>query len=190
MNYLDFFASIIASLSWPTSVIGIACIFRREIRPLLPRMRLKHKDTEIDFRLDEAERAAEHLPPPSPESPPPSPEELSKFERLARISPRSAVLELRRSVEDVIRTLANISAPGPTYGSARTLLRMLRIAGILDSSAVSLLDEVLAAGNIAAHESNAVITYEDAVRFRDLAERGIQLLEEQLAKRPPISPQP
>jgi len=134
---------------------------------------LKHKDTEIDFRLEEAEKAAENLPPPSHEAPPPTPEELDKFERLARISPRSAMMEVRRSVEEAIKTVAHRS-PNQTFGSPRTMLRSLRASKSIDPAVASVFDEILMIGNIAAHEGQAGFTAEDAIRYRALAEKAIE----------------
>jgi hypothetical protein len=47
MNWLDFWASVISSitsLAWPAAVVTAVWIFRGELRPLLPRLHLKHKD--------------------------------------------------------------------------------------------------------------------------------------------------
>src|SRR5690606_3918441 len=98
MNWLDFFADVlrsIVSLAWPAAIVMSVWIFRNEIRPLLPRMRVKHKDTEFSFRLEEAEKVVDSLPPQPADVAPATPEEISSFERLARISPRSAMLEMR-----------------------------------------------------------------------------------------------
>ncbi|MBY2950521.1 DUF4145 domain-containing protein [Rhizobium leguminosarum] len=179
MNYLDFFASVISSLSWPISIVAVAWIFRREIRPLLPKLRLKHKDTEIDFRLGEAERAAEQLPPPPPESDPPTPEEQDSFERLARLSPRSALLEVRRSVEDAIEILAE-GMGLPRVGSPRHVLRSLRAKQLIDPAVASLFDEVLHLGSIAAHARDVDFGYDDAVRLRVLADKAIRQVAQDL----------
>ncbi|GAA3107540.1 hypothetical protein GCM10010520_60220 [Rhizobium viscosum] len=175
MNYLDFFASVLSSLSWPAAIVAVALIFRKEIRSLLPRVRFRHKDTEIDFRLEEAEKAAESLPPPAHELPPPTPEEEDRFERLARISPTSAILELRRSAEEAIKIFAR-SVPRQHIGGARQILRGLRSANEIDPAAANLLDEILTIGNIAAHESGASFTYDDAIRYRALAQRAIEMI--------------
>ncbi|MER8852186.1 DUF4145 domain-containing protein [Mesorhizobium australicum] len=183
MNWLEFWASVIASvasLAWPAAVVAAVWLFRGEIRPLLPRLRLKHKDTEISFRLDEAEKAVGQLPPPSADSPPAPPEELSRFERIADISPRSALLELRREVEDVLRSedrkFARATGASPPRG-VRDILRRMSVTNRISPEAHTLLEDVLAIGNIAAHDSAATFTKEDAMRYRAVVDRAIELLD-------------
>lgn len=183
MNYLDFFASIIASLTalaWPAAIVASVWIFRQEIRPLLPRVRVKHKDTEFSFRLEEAEKVVDQLPIPPSETPPATPEEISNFEKIARASPRAAVLEMRREIEDFLTSYANgffgeISA---RQRSPRQILRRLREQQAINSTAASLLDDVLSVGNSAAHDSNAVFSYDDAMRYRSLVDHAIRILDE------------
>ena len=54
MGLLEFIASIVKSCAWPFVVGFVVYLFRKEIKPLLPyaRLRLKHNDTEVDFRLE------------------------------------------------------------------------------------------------------------------------------------------
>lgn len=189
MNYLDFFASIfssITSLAWPAALVASVWIFRKEIRPLLPRMRLKHKDTEFSFRLEEAEKVVDQLPAPTVDSAPATPEEINNFERLARASPRSALLEMRREIEDFLRTYveAYFGEVSPKMRSPRQNLRRLREHKAINSTAAALLDDVLALGNVAAHDSSAVFTYEDAIRYRSLVDHAIRILDEPPALSP------
>jgi hypothetical protein len=81
MDAFSFAASLIQSLAWPAAVIIIVCLFRQRLIELLPNIRLKHKDTELSFRLDIAEQEAKKLPPPEavPELPPQTAEEHSRF---------------------------------------------------------------------------------------------------------------
>src|SRR5882757_545617 len=94
----------VVSLAWPASVVAAVWLFREKLTQLLPFLRLKHKETEVSFRLDQAEKEAAKLPPPAP-SPDleRTPEEKSKFEQVAEISPRAAILEARAELEDVVR---------------------------------------------------------------------------------------
>ncbi|WP_411196518.1 DUF4145 domain-containing protein [Rhizobium sp.] len=181
MNYLDFFASVISSitsLAWPAAVVASVWIFRNDLRPLLPRMRLKHKDTEFSFRLEEAERTVEQFPPPI-DSVPATPEEISNFERIARASPRAALLEMRREVEDVLKKHAEAQGYQSNWmRSPRAILRRLRERDAINSTAASLLDEALALGNVAAHDSNAAFSFEDAMRYRSVVDHAIRMLDE------------
>lgn len=181
MNYLDFFASVIASitsLAWPVAVVASVWIFRNDLRPLLPRMRFKHKDTEFSFRLEEAERTMEQLPPPA-DSAPATPEEITNFERIARASPRSALMEMRREIEDVLKKHAEAQGYKSNWmASPRAILRRLRERDAINSTAASLFDEVIALGNVAAHDSNAAFTFEDAMRYRSVVDHAIRMLDE------------
>ncbi|MDM9622637.1 DUF4145 domain-containing protein [Rhizobium sp. S96] len=181
MNYLDFFASVIksiTSLAWPVAVVVSVWIFRNDLRPLLPRMRFRHKDTEFSFRLDEVEKVVESLPAIT-ESAPATPEEISNFERIARASPRSALLEMRREIEDVLKKHAEAQGYKTNWmTSPRAILRRLRERDDINSTAASLLDEVLTLGNVAAHDTNAVFSFEDAMRYRSVVDHAIRILDE------------
>lgn len=179
MDWLQFFASLartLASLAWPAIIISAIFIFRKDIRSLLPRMRVKHKDTELSFRLHEAERVVESLPPPPPQSPSAPPEELSNFERIARVSPRAAILEMRREIEDILKLKAKENGLG-WITSSRQILRFLRKKEVIDGTSGSLLDEVLAVGNIAAHDSSASFTVEDAIRYRGIVDHALRMID-------------
>ena len=137
---------------------------------MLPRMRLKYKDTEIDFRLAQGEREAKALP--TKETPKPTPEEEDRFSQLARIEPRAAILEMRRELEEAMNKFAlrhGISA----RSSSRTIMqltRQFREKDLIPSTVSALLDDVRSIGNSAAHESEKEFTFEDAERFRKLWE--------------------
>lgn len=183
MNYLDFFASVIGSitsLAWPAAVVAAVWLFSGEIRPLLPRLKLKHKDTEISFRLDEAEKTIEHLPAPiSPPTPPETPEEKTRFEQLARLSPNSAIVELRREIEGEVRALADATGmPGVDRTPIRHSVRLLRDKGVIGPEASALLDDLLAVGNIAAHSNEREFRADEALRYREYTDRLIELLNE------------
>lgn len=178
VNYLDFFASVISSitsLAWPAAFVGAVWLFRGEIRPLLPRLKLKHKETEISFRLDAAENVVEQLPVPQ-EAAPATPEELSRFEQLVAISPRGALMEIRREVEEALGNAAR-RAGYKTFGGARSQLRILRKGTIIDENTSKLVDDLFAIGNAAAHDPQAAITAADARRYRVIADRVVETLE-------------
>ena len=108
MDGYQFSASIIqslVSLAWPAAVIVCVWLFRTQLAMLLPNLRVKHKDWEISFRLNEAEKAAAKLPTaPDALEPPPTPEEKSRFHQIAKLSPRAAILEMRATLEEAIRS--------------------------------------------------------------------------------------
>lgn len=189
MSWLEFIATMFESLmsvAWPVAVVLSVWLFRREIGPLLPHMRLKHKETEISFRLDEAERVVNQLPPPADEVALAPPEEISHFEKIARLSPRAALMEMRREVETVLNREAdrmpalpwkkNVVGATPHH-SPRQILRVLRSKNAIDSTAANLFEDVLAIGNIAAHDDATTFTFEDAMRYRNVVDQAMRFLE-------------
>jgi hypothetical protein len=176
MDGYQFIATLfqsVASLAWPVAALSAVYVFRKELRGLLPQLRVKHKDWEASFsRLDQAEREAARLP-EAAEQPPPTPEETSKFEQIAEVSPRAAILELRAELEEAVKSFAE--AVGMLKGGAPrgllALTRELRKNELIDSATSALLDDLRVIGNTAAHNADSTITKEDAIRFRNLAER-------------------
>jgi hypothetical protein len=148
-------------------------MFRGRIGELLPWLRLKHKDWEVGFRLEQAEREAAALPETPVEQMPATPEETSKFEQIAELSPRAAILDLRAELEAAVKSFAE--GVGLTGGATNlwSLTRALRKNKLIDSQTSALLDDLRGIGNAAMHGSDSAFTKEDAMRFRALAERMI-----------------
>jgi uncharacterized protein DUF4145 len=172
----------VVSLGWPIAFVAVAWIFKKELKALLPRLRLKYKDMDVSFRLDEAEKEAQNLPASTQasESPPPTPEERNKFEKLAELSPRSAILELYSELEDAIQTFAiaiglvQEGAHRPHWAVRRSVIRKLRQHELIDSTTAALLDDLRAIRNNAAHNPDVMLTTEDALRFRELTEKLVR----------------
>src|SRR5690242_6670782 len=179
MDGYQFAASVIqslVSLGWPIALVVCVWLFRAQLASLLPNLRLKHKDWEISFRLNEAEKAAANLPPASSSlEAPPTPEEKNRFQKLAKLSPRAAILETRATLEDAVRSFASaIGMPNLSpYINYASLIRNLRKNDLIDSNASALLDDLRAIGNAAAHNQSDP-TEQDAIRFAELAERLIR----------------
>jgi Domain of unknown function (DUF4145) len=166
------------SLAWPVALVISVLLFRDKLGPLLPFLRVKHKDWEASFRLEQAEKEAAALP-PRPEQPEPTPEEKDRIEKLAEISPRAAILELRTELENIVRFLAQ--RYGSQTASPLTLAvatRVLRSKKIIDPHTSALLDDLRAIGNSAAHGTENQFTKEDAMRFKSL----VDVVTAQLAK--------
>lgn len=168
----------VASLAWPAVLAFAIWLFRKEIVRMLPRMRLKYKDAEIDFRLTQAERDAKALPvQPIEEESEPTPEEEDRFVRLARISPRAAIVEMRSELEQAMQEFAarhNLNETSPSYtrraGGILGMTRLFRAKNLISPEVSALLDDVRAIGNSAAHSRGDDFSFEDAERFRKLWE--------------------
>jgi hypothetical protein len=185
MNGYSLIAAIfqaIASLGWPIAFVVVAWIFKKELKTLLPQLRLKYKDLDVSFRLHEAEKEARNLPAPTQPSEisPPTPEERSKFEKIAELSPRSAILELYSELEDAIQSYAIATgllqegAHRLHWAVRRSLIRKLREQELIDSTTAALLDDLRAIRNNAAHNPEVILTTEDALRFRELTEKLVR----------------
>ncbi len=184
----------LVSLAWPAAVFGSVYLFRDKLKELLPLLRAKHKEFEISFRLEQAEKEAAALA-PIPETPEtqPTAEEKGKFEELAELSPRAAILELRYQLKEAVRTFAahvgvDLSSRTTTLGG---LTRLLRNNELIDQNTSALLDDLRALGNTAAHSSDAVLSKDDAMRFGALAETLIKRLTiasgaAELARKPAV----
>jgi len=156
-------------------------MFKKELTRLLPLLRLKYKDIDISFRLDEAEREAAELPAIPPAESQPTIEEITKFERLAELSPRAAIVELRSQLEDVVRRAA--LAKGLQMPPTKSLLfmtRLLRSRDVIDARASALLDDLRAIGNRAAHSTDeSEFRKDDALRYKILVDQVTRLLEQE-----------
>jgi uncharacterized protein DUF4145 len=200
MDRFQFTASVIqslVSLAWPAALVVCVWLFRAQLAGLLPNLRVKHKDWEISFRLNEAEKTAAKLPAASDTlEPPPTPEETSRFRQIAKLSPRAAILEMRATLEEAVRSFADaIGMPNTSpYINYASLIRSLRKNDLIDANTSALLDDLRAIGNAAAHNQSDP-TEQDALRFGELAERlvwqlGIGGAAAKMPPPGPISPGP
>jgi hypothetical protein len=162
----------LVSLAWPAAFVVAVWLFRDKLIELMPLLRFKYKDFDVSFRLDQAEKDAEQLPPAETASLP-TPEESSRFEQIARVSPRAAILEMRSDLEEALVGPYRSSDPENAYRNAsfQVMIRNLRRAQVIDERTFGVLDDLRAIGNRAAHASSAdTFTYEDAMRFRTLVQ--------------------
>jgi hypothetical protein len=161
----------VASLAWPGVVALAIWLFRKEIVRMLPHMRVKYKDAEIDFRFAQAEHDAQAVPSgPAEKAPKPTPEEEDRFRQLARIEPRAAILEMRRELEEAMFRFAERHGlvDGNRPMTIMSMTRHFRAKKLITPEVSALLDDVRSLGNSAAHERGKQFTFEDAERFRKL----------------------
>jgi hypothetical protein len=150
MNGYGLIASIVqstASLAWPGAFVCIVWLFREKLLELLPLLHFRHNDTEAYFRRAEKEAAKICQSVPRVQTPPPTPEEQK---RLTEISPRKALLELRRELEIALRNAATrLRILEPENVSMITLIRVPREIGKIDPHTSALLEELRQLGNSA-----------------------------------------
>jgi hypothetical protein len=171
----------LASLAWPAAIFGSVFLFREKLTKMLPNFRAKYKDIEVDFRLTQAEKEAAALPNEAQGiQNQATPEEKSRFLQIASLSPRAAILEVRLEIEEALRIASSDLLTGTTLhqkpASMLALTRMLRNADRIDAHLSSLLDDLRAVGNEAAHSTGAQFSTDDALRYRSLADQALPLL--------------
>jgi hypothetical protein len=179
MGWLDFVASLVGSLAWPFAAVIIALVFHKQIATLLAKVKtLKWGDAAVDFtdKLDKAESEVDALSVPQGEQTlPPPPAPSGRFHDLLAISPNAAILDTWAEVESEIAKLG--SHHGLTESPARPsrLGDELVKTGVLPIGFTKMIHEMRLMRNAAAH--GAKTTQEDALRFYQLSQRVLALLE-------------
>ncbi|MDQ2084427.1 DUF4145 domain-containing protein [Xanthobacteraceae bacterium Astr-EGSB] len=183
MDGFQFTASIvqsIVSLAWPAAFVTAVWLFREKLIELLPRLHVKHKETEFRFDQAEAEVAQISVPQSQPELEA-TPEEKSRFQKVAEHSPRAAILEKRAELEQALKDIARLLVSEPASRSRIysmvDAIRILRNEGLLDEKTSALLDDLRVIGNRAAHlVEDSEFSFAEAMRYGKLADDTIKLL--------------
>jgi hypothetical protein len=169
MDWLSFLSNIVGSLAWPGTIIVIIFLVRKPLGDLLPLLqRLKYKDLELEFgrRIGEVKDEVERELPGEAQRIFPE-KEIEPLAKLAEISPRSAILEAWRAVEEATLEAAKRVA-GPDFRN-RTLtfnaIRFLEKQGSIDENIVRLLREIRSLRNEAAHAPNFALSKESALEY-------------------------
>ena len=189
MIALNGFVSMINALAWPIATIGLALLFRVEVKSAIARIgHLKYRELEVSFggELKQAEALARSAPAPGrmvlevePGSPAPTvcgePRPVSpvqgELQRLASRSPRAAVLEAWSAVgQALVKAAAKLGdrrAPAPLR--AEDACRYLIDRGWLTGPDAQLVERVRALRDKVAHAEDVTPTADEARRFVDLA---------------------
>jgi Domain of unknown function (DUF4145) len=184
MDGYQFIASLfqsLTSLAWPAALIVAVWLFRERLLSLMPLLRVKYKDFDVSFRLDQAEKDAAALPPPvGGPVPNPTPEEKTRFEQIAELSPRAAIIDARRDLDEAVQKMAEIHGRSTSRRpwTLLTAIRALRDRQVISPETSALLDDLRSIGNEAAHSRENNFTTEDALRFRALADQALAQLQE------------
>jgi hypothetical protein len=166
--------SMIAAFALPAALVVCVWLFKEKLGMLLLMFRVRHKDWEASFRWDKAEAETRRLPntPFDPDAQA-TPEEKGRFEQMARISPRGAILEVGAQIEEAVRSYA--SAHGFANYSRRyaLLIRLLRSNKLIDANTSALLDDLRNIGNAAAQNLSDP-TEVEAIRYKKMADQLIR----------------
>jgi len=118
--------------------------------------------------------------PPGPAERPRPPVTESLAVKLASVSPRAAVLEAWRQVEDVLIRVAQrckVQLLDRQSQSATLVLRALQKEGIVDPGKVGIFQDLRVLRNSAAHAPDFALTAESAIQYAEMASRLVEYLE-------------
>lgn len=180
MDWLTFFIRLIEATAWPFVAIIALVSLRGEIKslvPLLRKLKAGPLEAEFDATLQEVSKQVdariEHTPPTS------LPVE-GKLYDLARVNPRSAILEAWRGVEVMAKNAAihNGGSPVPDVPTALSALRELTKHSLISPEDAALFQDLRGLRNQAAHVEPFELSESSAIEYIHLAAR----LEEKLRK--------
>jgi hypothetical protein len=172
MGWLEFIAHIISSIAWPTVLIAVVVLLRRELQSALGSVKkIKYKEFEAEFadRAVELEaRAMVLVPEPTRQASslpaPKTGEEV--LENLLRISPRVAVIESFAFVERAIEEAAIRHGLVPDrFRGVRNTLRELQQRDVIPEGVKLLFEDLRKVRNDLVHAREAEISEADAWRY-------------------------
>ena len=182
MNWLEFFASVIGSLAWPSAITVVALMFRKQILSVFERAEeLGFGDWKLKLNqdLEEAEEVARTLPPP------PQPlqvvhlQEPPRFEKLLEISPNAAILDQWLEIESRLAQMGDrLGLPESEQRQFFKVTKALKSNPLFPDSLLDLLAELRQIRNLAAHKPK--IPASEAYRFRDLTNEVLPFLRADL----------
>lgn len=182
MDWLTFISNIFDSTAWPLVVILAVLALKKPLSNLISNLRrLRWKDFEAEFgrEVSVLRNAINREISPTVLSPPGTDEfynfaysTIDEFSNLAKLSPRSVVLESWRQVESAARDAASYhNIPQDKIRSLPPVVlgRLLAKAGILDSNQIRFYNDLRNLRNKAAHADEFSFSKEDALEYADLA---------------------
>jgi hypothetical protein len=180
---MDFVLGIVNAVSWPICILWLAYLFRPEIRAAAARIsRLKFKEFEASFSEEltdveqEFAKVEKSLPDSEvPRTPVTSPE-LKQLERIAEVSPRAAILEAWRLIEDAAGRSGFVQGAAIPRTNTALFINWLVREGKIPVDSEATFQALRDLKNQAARESDFFITPSDAHRYLRLAARARQLI--------------
>jgi hypothetical protein len=181
MDWLTAVIRLIEALALPIAALIIILVFRRDLRELVPFVRrLKAGPLEAEFERDIREISQEVGSTTRPEAgEEPDPRKIMLIE-LARLHPRSAILEAWLGVETAVRQAALqnvVSSPAPDVSSPLKSLRELVGIGALSQEDVALFHDLRGLRNQAAHAEAFEPSLDAALEYVHLASQLRSRLE-------------
>jgi HEPN domain-containing protein len=191
LDKLTFVSNLISSLVWPLVVVFVVFLLRKPLRELicdlgrrLHSIKFPGGEAEFSQELAEIKEAADiaNLPPvvgvPTGESLLLRVEEdMNQWARLVELSPRAAISEAWRWVENAMReTAKRLGIPQPETRSTIALIRALGKHQALSPETVAIISDLRGIRNTAVHGIEPEISRSDAIEYISLARRIIAVL--------------
>lgn len=180
--WLDFVASLAASLAWPLIFLALALLFRPHITSALKQLRsLKWGDAEAVFEaeLKGAVEASKAIHPPEAAVAEQNNDRLLKLIELAAASPSGAILEAWKDIENAVEAFvqqAGIPPPPNTRSSPQTWSRLFVQHRLLPTAETNMYEELRSLRNRAVHSRDEDITVDQARQYVRLADRFVDVL--------------
>lgn len=175
---MEYFVRVIDAIAWPSAIVWLGYLFRREVRQLLGRMStLKYKDMEAKFEKEllKAETEAKKITTNGGKTWEETTAravttQFEQFQRIAEVSPRAAILESWLDVEVAIMAAAEkagleVKVPVNTNQLAMYLFSM----EVINNEVVPVYQSLKNMRNQAAHMADFTLSYEEAIKYLDLA---------------------
>lgn len=164
MDWLTFFAKIIESLVWPASLVWVLYFFIYKNGTKIARLvkSIKYKDLEVSFRIDEAIKEAEKTLPVNQK--PLTEDEISQVEKIAKINPALAIIEIWRTLEIEVSKITAFAHPTGKW-IAGDFISTLQRNELIKSSEANLLRKLKEVRNAAVHTN-----YGDRITLPEIME--------------------
>lgn len=173
MSIFEFIVEMTKALVWPTSLLMCVLLFRRQINKALSILtRVKYQGVEMEFAHEISGLSAEVLSP----RPLMRDEEMSNLRRklltVAARTPRVAVIEAWRLVENQLVDKAQqlqLSVPPAVWTTPLMLSYYMSEEGIISPSQDDLINSLRALQKTAARDDSRPIKLDDAIKYIDLS---------------------
>jgi len=170
---------ILEVVAWPITIIIILLVFKKQLSRIILRLsKLRYKDVELEFSkdLEGAESIAKQLKLPKPaevkriKAPPTVTPVYDRLLQVAEISPRAAVTEAWMIIETATTEAAKAQGIKTIRAiTGREVILELAKKARLEGGTIELYDYLRRMRNNAAHSLEFEISYEDVIRYIDLA---------------------
>ena len=187
MDWLQFIASLISSLAWPSVLVTALLIFRRHLLALAPYLReVEAAGVKLKFEqgLEQVKSDADASP-SLPVAPAPAlggplglgqPADQSVPLMLAVHAPRALVLESWASVEHALRAAVGDTGSPAKSRPPNRILDELRSTGRVTPEIAKIVDDLRRLRNEAAHLPTFAIETDKALEYYRLARRVTEAL--------------